>query len=159
MRTEEMVIQARELSKLIHQEQTDQEGNPHYEYLNALAGDCYFDEMKAVAYLQDAVEHQPDRISAGDIRRQFGDEIGDAVDAITRRPRERSEDYYVRLKQNPLALGVKMKDLRRRIIRGERDPVADCLFRNARAFGDHQLAAVAQQNARAVVSHDALKLG
>ncbi|NLD01956.1 MAG: guanosine-3',5'-bis(diphosphate) 3'-pyrophosphohydrolase [Clostridiales bacterium] len=115
MSTEEMVIQARELSKLIHQEQTDQEGNPHYEYLNALAEDCYFDEMKAVAYLQDAVEHQPDRISAGDIRRQFGDEIGDAVDAITRRPRERSEDYYVRLKQNPLALGVKMKDLRRRI--------------------------------------------
>lgn len=115
MRTEEMVIQARELSKLIHQEQTDQEGNPHYEYLNALAEDCYFDEMKAVAYLQDAVEHQPDRISAGDIRRQFGDEIGDAVDAITRRPRESSEDYYVRLKQNPLALGVKMKDLRRRI--------------------------------------------
>ena len=115
MRTEEMVIQARELSKLIHQEQTDQEGNPHYEYLNALAGDCYFDEMKAVAYLQDAVEHQPDRISIGDIRRQFGDEIGDAVDAITRRPRESSEDYYVRLKQNPLALGVKMKDLRRRI--------------------------------------------
>jgi len=110
-----MVIQARELSKLIHQEQTDQEGNPHYEYLNALAGDCYFDEMKAVAYLQDAVEHQPDRISIGDIRRQFGDEIGDAVDAITRRPRESSEDYYVRLKQNPLALGVKMKDLRRRI--------------------------------------------
>lgn len=115
MSTEEMVIQARELSKLIHQEQTDQEGNPHYEYLNALAGDCYFDEMKAVAYLQDAVEHQPDRISIGDIRRQFGDEIGDAVDAITRRPRENSEDYYVRLKQNPLALGVKMKDLRRRI--------------------------------------------
>ena len=115
MSTEEMVIQARELSKLIHQEQTDQEGNPHYEYLNALAEDCYFDEMKAVAYLQDAVEHQPDRISAGDIRRQFGDEIGDAVDAITRRPRERSEDYYVRLKQNPLALGVKMKDLRRRV--------------------------------------------
>ena len=115
MSTEEMVIQARELSKLIHQEQTDQEGNPHYEYLNALAEDCYFDEMKAVAYLQDAVEYQPDRISAGDIRRQFGDEIGDAVDAITRRPRESSEDYYVRLKQNPLALGVKMKDLRRRI--------------------------------------------
>ena len=115
MSTEEMVIQARELSKLIHQEQTDQEGNPHYEYLNALAGDCYFDEMKAVAYLQYAVEHQPDRISVGDIRRQFGDEIGDAVDAITRRPRESSEDYYVRLKQNPLALGVKMKDLRRRI--------------------------------------------
>ena len=115
MSTEEMVIQARELSKLIHQEQTDQEGNPHYEYLNALAGDCYFDEMKAVAYLQDAVEHQPDRISIGDIRRQFGDEIGDAVDAITRRPRESSEDYFVRLKQNPLALGVKMKDLRRRI--------------------------------------------
>ena len=115
MSTEEMVIQARELSKLIHQEQTDQEGNPHYEYLNALAEDCYFDEMKALAYLQDAVEHQPDRISIGDIHRQFGDEIGDAVDAITRRPRESSEDYYVRLKQNPLALGVKMKDLRRRI--------------------------------------------
>ena len=110
-----MVIQARELSKLIHQGQTDHAGKPHYEYLHSLAEDCYFDEMKAVAYLQDAVEHQPDRISAGDIRRQFGDEIGDAVDAITRRPRESSEDYYVRLKQNPLALGVKMKDLRRRI--------------------------------------------
>ena len=115
MSTEEMVIQARELSKLIHQGQTDHAGKPHYEYLQSLAEDCYFDEMKAVAYLQDAVEHQPDRISVGDIRRQFGDEIGDAVDAITRRPRESSEDYYVRLKQNPLALGVKMKDLRRRI--------------------------------------------
>ena len=132
MSTEEMVIQARELSKLIHQEQTDQEGNPHYEYLNALAEDCYFDEMKAVAYLQDAVEHQPDRISAGDIRRQFGDEIGDAVDAITRRPRESSEDYYVRLKQNPLALGVKMKDLRRRIADLEKTDADDNVTRARR---------------------------
>ena len=132
MSTEEMVIQARELSKLIHQEQTDQEGNPHYEYLNALAGDCYFDEMKAVAYLQDAVEHQPDRISIGDIRRQFGDEIGDAVDAITRRPRESSEDYYVRLKQNPLALGVKMKDLRRRIADLEKTDADDNVTRARR---------------------------
>ena len=115
MSTEEMVVQARELSKLVHQGQTDHAGKPHYEYLHSLAEDCYFDEMKSVAYLQDAVEYQPDRISVGDIRRQFGDEIGDAVDAITRRPRESSEDYYVRLKQNPLALGVKMKDLRRRI--------------------------------------------
>lgn len=120
---EEMVIQARELSKLVHQGQADHTGNPHYEYLNSLAEDCYFDEMKAVAYLQDAVEHQPDRISVGDIRRQFGDEIGDAVDAITRRPRESSEDYYARLKQNPLALGVKMKDLRRRISELERADV------------------------------------
>lgn len=113
--TEEMVIQAKELSKLVHQGQMDHEGKPHYEYLASLAEDCYFDEMKAVGYLQDAVEHQPDRISVGDIHRQFGDEIGDAVDAITRRPRENTEDYYVRLKQNPLALGVKMKDLRRRL--------------------------------------------
>lgn len=115
MSTEEMVVQARELSKLIHHGQVDEQGMSHYDYLNALAEDCYFDEMKAVAYLQDAAEHRPDRISVGDIRRQFGDEIGDAVDAMTRRPRECSEDYYVRLKQNPLALGVKMKDLRRKI--------------------------------------------
>ena len=115
MSTEAMVIQARELSKLLHQNQPEADGHSHYDALHELAEECYFDEMKAVAYLQNAPGHRPDRVSVGDIRRQFGDEIGDAVDAMTRRSLESSEDYYVRLKQNPLALGVKMKELRRRI--------------------------------------------
>ncbi len=115
MSTEEMVVKARELCRLMHEGQPDTLGRSRYAYLDELAGECYFDEMKTVAYLQSGPEQRPDLVSVEEIRQRFDDEIGDAVDAMTRRPLESVEDYYARLKQNPLALGVKMKDLRRRI--------------------------------------------
>lgn len=130
MSTEEMVVKARELCRLMHEGQPDTLGRSRYAYLDELAGECYFDEMKTVAYLQSGPEQRPDLVSVEEIRRRFGDEIGDAVDAMTRRPLESAEDHYARLKQNPLALGVKMKDLRRRIgeieAEGGEDPSRSC---------------------------------
>lgn len=40
--------------------------------------------MKAVAYLQDAAEKSEGIVSINEIRQRFGDEIGDAVDSMTR---------------------------------------------------------------------------
>lgn len=45
------------------------------------------------------------------IRRHFGDEIADAVDAITHRPHEPLVEYYARVKANVIAHSVKLLDI------------------------------------------------
>lgn len=62
----------------------------------------------AVAWLHDVVEDTD--VTLEDIRAEFGDEIHDAVDAITHRKHEPRADYYARLGPNRTALIVKMSD-------------------------------------------------
>ena len=107
-----MIEQAREFSRTLHKGQLDEHGQAYFNYLESIAQDCFFDEMKAVAYLQDAVEKSDGSVSLKEIRQRFGDEIGDAVDSLTRRNDEAYRDYLLRLKQNPLALGVMLKNSR-----------------------------------------------
>ena len=51
-------------------------------------------------------------ITAEEIRSQFGDEIGDAVDAITHREKESYMEYVKRVAKNPVVKAVKIADLR-----------------------------------------------
>ena len=62
-----------------------------------------------VGYLHDTVEDTP--LTIDEIRRQFGDETAQAVDAVTRRDGEEWDDYIRRVGENPVARQVKISDL------------------------------------------------
>ena len=63
-----------------------------------------------VALLHDAAEDTS--ITLDDIRELYGEEIGNAVDAITRRPQESYlVNYIQRVAINPIARAVKIADL------------------------------------------------
>ena len=78
--------------------------------------DCNTDIEKIVAILHDTVEDTNatlDEIRALCIGNDtVADTIVDAIDAITKRPNEVYEEYLARVKDNPIALSVKLADIR-----------------------------------------------
>jgi (p)ppGpp synthase/HD superfamily hydrolase len=62
-----------------------------------------------VALLHDVIEDTP--VGLEELRPWFGDEVVEALDAISRRPRETYHDYIERVAANPLARRVKLCDL------------------------------------------------
>jgi (p)ppGpp synthase/HD superfamily hydrolase len=77
--------------------------------------DCHTLIEQIVAILHDTVEDTDATLE--DIRnlcdgQTYADTIVDAVDAITKRPNEQYDDYLVRVKDNPIALSVKLADIR-----------------------------------------------
>lgn len=73
------------------------------------------EKEKAVAYLHDVLEDTD--ASVAEMRAIFGDEITGAVTADTRAEGEDYWDYLERVKNNPLALKVKLADLNHNIAR------------------------------------------
>lgn len=68
------------------------------------------DASRIVAVLHDVVEDTP--LTLSDLSGMgFAAEWVDAVDALTKRPGERYEDYIERLHRDPLAVKVKLADL------------------------------------------------
>jgi len=62
-----------------------------------------------VAVLHDVVEDTPLKLRK--IHKIFGDIIGNAVDALTKRKEETYKEYLERVKQNHIAKAVKVRDL------------------------------------------------
>jgi hypothetical protein len=63
-----------------------------------------------VAWLHAVVEDTA--FTLEDVEKEFGSKVAAAVDAITRRPDEtHSDDYYARVRANPIALTVKAADV------------------------------------------------
>lgn len=65
--------------------------------------------LRIIAVQHDMIEDS-NRYTFGDIRRVFGDKVADAVVAITKFEGESRNDYIERVKQNELALKVKICD-------------------------------------------------
>lgn len=110
-----MVDLANGVADLAHGGQTDKAGQPYRTHPKRVAAyvkaDGYGDEYQAVAWLHDVVEDTP--VSLGWLGRLgFTDTVLEAVDAITMREGETREDYYQRVKANPIALVVKLADVR-----------------------------------------------
>ncbi|MGI6635101.1 MAG: HD domain-containing protein [Christensenellales bacterium] len=103
------VERARSLALELHVGQVDKAGAPYYLHPFAVADKVGSDAEKTVAYLHDTVEDGVYTI--GKARQDFGDEVADALDAITRRKGEPYMDYIDRVKQNPIARAVKVADL------------------------------------------------
>jgi len=69
------------------------------------------ENAKIVAVLHDVVEDTPTTLE--DLRDEgFADAVLAALDCVTHREGERYADYVARCKRNPLALAVKLADLR-----------------------------------------------
>ena len=111
------------LSKVIafavhhHAGQLDKIGEPYILHPLRVMMDCNTMVEKIVAILHDTVEDTG--VTFDDIRALFvggnetmADTIVDAVDALTKRKGELYEDYLARVKANPIALSVKLADIR-----------------------------------------------
>jgi len=98
-----------------HDGQTDKVGDPYIFHPLRVMMDCNTLTEKIVAVLHDIVEDTD--ITFEDIRALFssdqtlGRTVVDAVDAMTKRDGEKYEDYLLRVKQNPIALSVKLSDI------------------------------------------------
>ena len=71
-------------------------------------GECH--PAVIVALLHDVVEDAG--VTFESIRSEFGSEVSDAVEAVTKRKGEPLELYYERVRGNRLALIVKAADIR-----------------------------------------------
>lgn len=65
--------------------------------------------LQTVGWLHDVVEDTD--VTPEEVRRDLGDVVAEAVDAITHREGEARDAYYARVKANPVALAVKEADL------------------------------------------------
>ena len=100
------------ICRLVHYGDLDKGGAPYHLHPEAVAGSSCDSIFKVVAYLHDVVEDHPEKISVEFIRGFFGDEIADAVDAISKRKDEPYKEYIARVKENELATEVKIADLK-----------------------------------------------
>lgn len=115
MAPEEMVERAMAVATLAHEQQVDKAGNPYIAHparVAAMVADQVGTDARhrAVAWLHDVVEDT--EVTLEDLRCQgFPEEVVAAVDAMTKRPGEPMETYYLRVRTDPLARSVKQADL------------------------------------------------
>jgi (p)ppGpp synthase/HD superfamily hydrolase len=90
---------------------------PYMTHVDEVASQFDDPHMQRIAYLHDTVEDTPTTLD--DIHERFGEDVGHAVDALTRRKdpnnqggKEVYTDYIKRLAQHPEARQVKIADLK-----------------------------------------------
>lgn len=106
----EKTREAAQMAIKAHAEQLDKAGFPYFIHLYNVAEKAETEEECIVGILHDILED----ISwdyAKEIREKFGNEIADAVEAISRRPDEKYKDYIERVCANKIAKNVKLYDL------------------------------------------------
>lgn len=95
-----------------HQGQFDKAGRPYIEHPERVVGHLVDPtvEERVAAWMHDVVENTD--VPLHDVEEEFGTHVAASVDALTRRPDDgNTDDYYVRVKANPIALKVKAADL------------------------------------------------
>ena len=106
----DLVQQAKDLAHRAHAGQFDKAGRPYIEHVArvaaAVAGDP---EAEAVAWLHDVLEDGD--AEHGKAAMQFPDRIKYAVTLLTRCTDYDMSIYYGEIRQNPLALRVKLADV------------------------------------------------
>lgn len=112
------------IAKKAHEGQFDKSGVPYIEHVRYVAQHAgeYGIEAEIIGWLHDVVEDTS--ITLDDLRAVFPAEIIDAVDAITRRYTEDTNDpepylgvFIPRIKVNTLARIVKIEDLKHNLSR------------------------------------------
>ncbi len=98
------------VASMAHRGQVDKMGTAYIEHPRAVASFLETETEKTAALLHDVLEDT--YLREEDLRPVFGDEITDAVVALTRREGEDYFDYIRRVMKNALAVRVKLADLR-----------------------------------------------
>ena len=97
------------ISYIAHRKQVDKADKPYFDHPRRVAEMAQTIEIAIVAFLHDVVEDS--FITIDYIYDLFGEEIANAVEAITHRKNEPNEDYYQRIATNELAFCVKILDI------------------------------------------------
>ena len=105
----DLLRKAAEFATAVHAGQVDKSGVAYIEHPRAVAAMLDDDMGKIVAYLHDVVEDAG--VSVDEVRTEFGDEVAEAVDVLTRRDGVSYMDYIRSVKKNELARRVKIADL------------------------------------------------
>ena len=93
-----------------HTGQVDKAGKPYYLHPLAVADGVDTEDCKIVALLHDTLEDTA--LQYETVQNLFGQEVADAVLAMTHSDGEDYFDYVRRVKENPIAREVKRSDLR-----------------------------------------------
>ena len=100
--------EAKDYATQIHEGQMYGE-QPYMTHVEDVASGFDDPHLQRIAYLHDTVEDSETGI--GEIHERFGEDVGHAVDALTRRQGEQYFDYINRVKEHPEATQVKLADL------------------------------------------------
>lgn len=97
------------LAMKAHAGQTDKAGQPYINHVLRVALAQTDPLRTVVALLHDVVEDTD--VTLGQIVKEFGLDVADAVYAITKQKGETYKDYVGRVRMNAVALDVKMADI------------------------------------------------
>lgn len=106
----DILEKALEFAKMAHEGQKDKSGNPYINHPIWVSNHLDLDTEKVVALLHDVVEDT--KYTLDDIEKEFGKEIRDSIDAITKRDGEDYLGFIERCSKNPIAKKVKIMDIR-----------------------------------------------
>lgn len=110
MSTSEIEHIARTIAIAAHEGQVDKAGRPYIEHPARVVARLTSSEARAAAWLHDTVEDT--EVTAEDLAAAgLPDSVVDAVVALSRLPGEDRDDYYQRVRADPLALEVKLADV------------------------------------------------
>lgn len=109
----EHIALAMEVASMAHSGQLDKAGQPYIFHPMHVAASMDADDIdgRIVAALHDVVEDTNVTLHDLLFKHGFHDSIIAAVDAISKRDGETNKQYWARVKANPLALRVKLKDI------------------------------------------------
>lgn len=123
------VIRAMQIAFEAHQTQVDKEGTPYIfhpamvAYTSVLQSNMVQDNpqinvesLACVALLHDVVEDSD--YTLADLANEFSAEVIDAIRLLTKQKGEDYDAYLLRIKANPLALAVKLADVRHNLSKG-----------------------------------------
>ena len=92
-----------------HRGQADKGGSPYFLHPLRVMLNCSGETAQIAAVLHDTVEDSA--LTLGEINSLFGEEIAEAVDALTRRNNENYVTFIDRCSANEIARAVKLADL------------------------------------------------
>ena len=99
------------IARKAHAGQVDKAGEEYFNHPKRVADNFYEDDKVIVALLHDVIEDTD--ITLDYLKKEgFSDAVLAALDAITKREGESYDQFIERVKDNPIALKVKMADLR-----------------------------------------------
>ena len=105
------IFKALEIAKVAHKGQVDKGGKDYIFHPVSVALMCNTDKEKIVALLHDVIEDNKNYSVDFFLEQGFGNDIIEALKAITHNKNESYNDYLKRVKTNKLATAVKLNDL------------------------------------------------
>ncbi len=120
-----------EIASAAHRGQVDKANEPYILHPMRVMDQVESTDEKITAILHDVVEKNPEWSLARLASEGFKPKVIEAVDAMTRRPKESYDDFVLRAAANPTSRAVKLADLSDNIHMARTTGLYDSKYRNA----------------------------